>query len=275
MRFRGRISEQVNTEERKPRKTDWATVQDSNARFGCFPTVTARYGLSRSVLYEKIASGDIKSTVVKNKGARCGIRLIDLRSVEQFIRRNMVKVAAKQRVRMPNELKFHPAADWLPSLNGTEFQELKADIASRGLREAILVKSGHIIDGRHRYRACRELGIEPRFEEYDGTDIIAEILSRNILRRHLTPQQRAELVVKMCGDQLSADAQDRIKAHQFGASKSTAGLKSAQPETRGRTAERIAKIARVGRDMAREALRAHKRQTSETKSEKIEASENA
>jgi ParB/Sulfiredoxin domain len=153
------------------------------------------------------------------------------------------------------KLKIHPAADWLPELNGSEFEELKQDIASRGLREPILVKHGHIIDGRHRYKACAQLGIEPQTKEFEGTgtDIIAEIASRNLFRRNLTPQQRAALVVKMCGDQFAKEAQARKRAHQFGET-ITVGLKSAQPQTRGRTAEKIAKIAKVGRDVAREAL---------------------
>jgi hypothetical protein len=51
----------------------------------------------------------------------------------------------------------------LPLLPESEYQELKSDIESRGLREAILVKDNHILDGRHRYRACRDLDIEPMF----------------------------------------------------------------------------------------------------------------
>jgi hypothetical protein len=154
------------------------------------------------------------------------------------------------------ELKTHPATNWLPQLPDAEYRELRDDIKKRGQREAILVKDGYIIDGRHRYRACQELDIEPRCEEYDGHgDIVAEIASRNLFRRNLLPQERADLVVKMCGAQLKAEAKARIKAHQFGA---TAALKSAQPQTRGRTAEKVAAIAKVGRDTARKALRAHR-----------------
>jgi hypothetical protein len=161
------------------------------------------------------------------------------------------------------DLKIHPAADWLPTLPDAEYEELKADIQARGQREPILVKDGHIIDGRHRYRACNELGIEPQTEEYvyseDGMipDIIAEIASRNLFRRNLTPQERADLVVKMCGPQLAAEARGRQKSGLRQGGKSPVALKSAQRETRGRTAERIAGIAGVGRDTARKALRAH------------------
>ena len=154
--------------------------------------------------------------------------------------------------------KFHPAVMWLPELSEAEYHELRDDIKARGLREPILRKSGFIIDGRHRLKACRELGIEPKFQEYTGIDILAEILSRNLLRRHLTADQRAMLVAKVRGDKLSSEAQARMKSGvaTYPALKSaegseTAALKSAEP---GRTDEKIAKEAAVGRDKARAAL---------------------
>jgi hypothetical protein len=113
--------------------------------------------------------------------------------------------------------KLHPAVTWLPELSESEYQELRDDIKARGLREPILIKSGYIIDGRHRLKACRELGIEPTFKEYTGSDILAEILSRNLLRRHLTADQRAMLVAKPRGDSVGAAAKERVKAHQFAA----------------------------------------------------------
>src|SRR6266496_3025621 len=121
--------------------------------------------------------------------------------------------------------KLHPAVTWLPELPDAEYQELRDDIKARGLCEAIIRKSGFIIDGRHRLRACRELRIEPTFKEYSGADIVGEVLSRNILRRHLNSDQRATLVAKLRGDSVSAAAKERVKAHQFG-SEPTAVSKS-------------------------------------------------
>jgi ParB-like chromosome segregation protein Spo0J len=155
-------------------------------------------------------------------------------------------------------LKIHPAAHMLPALPDSEYEELKADIKARGQREAIIVKDGHVVDGRHRLRACNELGIEPRIKEYAGADLIQEIASRNLFRRNLTPQERADLVVKMVGDKLETEAQARQRSGLKTGNKAPVALKSAQRETRGRTAERIAAIARVSRDTARKALRAHK-----------------
>lgn len=159
---------------------------------------------------------------------------------------------------MPNDsttLKIHPSAEWLPKLPESEYEELREDIRKRGLREPLLVKHGWIVDGRHRYRACCELGIEPQTVEYEGSDIIEEIASRNLFRRNLTPDQRAELVVKMLGEKLASEARERQRSGLKEGPKSPVALKSAQ---RGRTDEKIAKIAKVGRDVARKALRARK-----------------
>ncbi len=67
------------------------------------------------------------------------------------------------------ELKIHPFADCLPKLSESENQELRDDIAKRGLREPILIKDGYIIDGRHRYHACCELGMSQPFESTKAT----------------------------------------------------------------------------------------------------------
>jgi ParB-like chromosome segregation protein Spo0J len=150
------------------------------------------------------------------------------------------------------QFEIHPAADWLPALSPDEYAELKADIEKRGLREPILRRDGFIvIDGRHRLKACEELGIEPRFVEFEGDDIIAEIASRNLFRRHLPARERAELVVKMCGEELSANARERQK---FGLRKGDQSPVVSKSTQRGRTWERVASIAKVGQHTARRSL---------------------
>jgi hypothetical protein len=54
--------------------------------FGRFDELERRFGIRRSVAYELINAGKIKSVAVKKKGARCGIRLIDFGSVRDFLR---------------------------------------------------------------------------------------------------------------------------------------------------------------------------------------------
>jgi site-specific DNA-methyltransferase (adenine-specific) len=74
------------------------------------------------------------------------------------------------------------------------YQALKADIAAHGLREPVWTWRGELIDGRHRLRACRELGVEPLFREWDGEgSLVTFVVSLNLHRRSLTPGQRALL----------------------------------------------------------------------------------
>ena len=100
-------------------------------------------------------------------------------------------------------------------MEGAEFDELVADIKRRGLRvpittfrEPITREDGSvsvhemrtvIIDGRNRARACAEAGITPRYQEFDGDadDVARFIISMNILRRHLKPEQRRDKLVKL------------------------------------------------------------------------------
>ncbi len=95
--------------------------------------------------------------------------------------------------------KFHPAADLFPLLRGEAFQKLVEDIRKNGLLEPILLDAeGRILDGRNRYRACLEAGVEPRFVDWECQGSEAEFsLSRNLHRRHLNESQRALVAARL------------------------------------------------------------------------------
>jgi len=95
------------------------------------------------------------------------------------------------------ELAYHPAANILPQMNRTDFEALKADIVTNWLREKIVIYENQILDGRHRYRACLEAGIEPEFRDYEGDDPVRFVLSMNLHRRHLSPSQRAMIAADL------------------------------------------------------------------------------
>lgn len=103
---------------------------------------------------------------------------------------------------------IHPLADLIPEMTGEEYRTLRADIDANGLREPITLHEGKILDGRHRYRACTELGIDPETRDYDGTEPLVYVLSMNVHRRHLSTAQRAE-VARVALPHFQEDARKR------------------------------------------------------------------
>src|SRR4029077_7376660 len=89
---------------------------------------------------------------------------------------------------------FHPFTEIYPLLEGEDFDALALDIAANGLVLPILLYDGQILDGRNRYRACGEAGVEPHFAPADAEDDDAAlelVMSLNQHRRHLTFQEKA------------------------------------------------------------------------------------
>jgi hypothetical protein len=95
------------------------------------------------------------------------------------------------------KLSFHPHSDLFPLMDGPEFDALVVDIKTNGLQEPIITLGDQILDGRNRYRACREAGVPFRFESYGGSDPLALVITANIHRRHLTASQRAMIAARI------------------------------------------------------------------------------
>ncbi|WP_040320280.1 ParB/RepB/Spo0J family partition protein [Aeromicrobium marinum] len=90
----------------------------------------------------------------------------------------------------------------LPPLTPTEFEALKADIQARGVQVAIeFDEHGNVLDGHHRLRACREIGLKrfPRVVRAGMTDDEKRehALALNAHRRHLTRADRRRLVADL------------------------------------------------------------------------------
>lgn len=88
-------------------------------------------------------------------------------------------------------MKFHPYAEIFPLMSDTEFDDLCADISINGQLQPIITKGNQILDGRNRFNACKKLGIVPKYKEYFGSDVLAFVISSNLIRRHLNDSQRA------------------------------------------------------------------------------------
>lgn len=94
-------------------------------------------------------------------------------------------------------LTAHPLANLFPLMEGAAFDEFAADIRQHGLREPIVLLGGQILDGRNRFRACEQVSVQPRFEEYRGDDPAAFVVSLNLKRRHLTESQRGMVAASL------------------------------------------------------------------------------
>jgi hypothetical protein len=89
---------------------------------------------------------------------------------------------------------FHPACLLFPKLTGPALDELAADIKDRGLIEPIVLLNGQVLDGKNRLAACEIAKVKPRFVQWDDDGSPIEwVISTNLIRRHLTPSQRAAI----------------------------------------------------------------------------------
>jgi len=111
------------------------------------------------------------------------------------------------------QLKFHPVSEIFPSMPPAEFDALVADITANGLREPIHIMGDSVVDGRHRYRACLQAGVEPQFVVVpDGTDLNALVISLNLRRRHLDESQRAMVAARLANLPLGSNQHAQICA---------------------------------------------------------------
>lgn len=130
-------------------------------------------------------------------------------------------------------IEFHPVSTIFPLIEGEEFRSLVEDVRANGLREPIWLHQGRIVDGRNRYRACKESGVEPRFREWDGKGSLVQfVLSLNLHRRHLNAGQRAAVAVEI----------EPMLAEELEEQKKAACSEAGKRGGRGNKAERVVEI---------------------------------
>jgi hypothetical protein len=126
-----------------------------------------------------------------------------------------------------DHLKIHPACDLFPRMSESELRELGEDIKANGLRASIVLYRDKLLDGRNRLDAMELVGIKFGFmaeqtrptknkfcylHACDGSDIFDSqaggidhfdgdpynfVLSANLHRRHLTADQKRDLITKV------------------------------------------------------------------------------
>jgi 16S rRNA G966 N2-methylase RsmD len=88
----------------------------------------------------------------------------------------------------------------VPNLSASDFESLKRSINEYGQHVKITVNRDRVIlDGYHRFKACKELGIEPRISTLYFDNKLDEqlyVIECNLTRRHLNSFQKIELALK-------------------------------------------------------------------------------
>jgi hypothetical protein len=136
---------------------------------------------------------------------------------------------------MHTEFQFHELANVFPLIEGEQFAELVEDVRKNGVLEPVVLYNWEILDGRNRFRAALEAGVdcpcvafgspsvcnvEKSYDERYGysytanywlndeasfpsnylgeiEDPLAFVISKNLKRRHLDESQRAMVAAKL------------------------------------------------------------------------------
>lgn len=122
----------------------------------------------------------------------------------------------------------------MPDLSPDEYAELKADISERGVMIPIeMDEFGNILDGHHRLKICKELGITdyPTITRKGWTESQKRTHARklNIARRHLNREQRQELIREQLKE--TPERSDNSIAKDLGVSDKTVTVQRKMLET--------------------------------------------
>ena len=137
-----------------------------------------------------------------------------------------------------------------------DFGRLKNDLEQNGQLEPVITLDGKVLDGRNREKALIELGVAPRYLDWD--DLPAKIrerttpshyvTSRNLARRHMKPAQ-----IAMTGARLIPYFEaEREKAPAGANSGKTAAEVAAAVGSSTRSVERAKAIAQANPKLAKQ-----------------------
>jgi hypothetical protein len=108
------------------------------------------------------------------------------------------------------QLEVHPLAIALPQMTEAELIELRRDVEEHGVRQALILFEGKVLDGRHRLYIASVTGKPVRVEEFEGSEDEARALvaSLNFARRHLTAAQKALSIERLFGEKARQEAKE-------------------------------------------------------------------
>ena len=127
----------------------------------------------------------------------------------------------------------------IPALTNEEYKQLEDNCLEEGIREKIILWNNYIIDGHNRYKIAKQWNLEFQTEikNFSSEEAVKEWMILNQFgRRNLSNYQRSVLALEL-EDVFKAKAKERMLS-------GNPVLKSEQ----GRTIQKIAKVASVGKD---------------------------
>ena len=129
--------------------------------------------------------------------AACGLKHVvsTHKNVVSKDQRAVLAVVSKK----PTAWELDPVCVAFPPMTHDQFLGLKKSIERNGQREPIVVWNDRIVDGRHRLKACQELGIEPVVKRFTGDyqQAVSAAFAANVNRRQLGTGQLALLAAQL------------------------------------------------------------------------------
>jgi hypothetical protein len=182
-----------------------------------------------------------------------------------------------------DDIKVHPAADLFPMMSDADLDALAKDIAENGLLHPIVWFRDQLIDGRNRVAAVARITDKKRRDEItaewrDGKKCIVQmmlpdplgfVISANLHRRHLTAEQKREMIAKLIKTQ--PEKSDRQVAEQVKASPSTIGAVRKKLEQTGDVSSLDTRTDTRGRQQPAHKLGSHARTITHEKLAEIRA----
>ena len=154
----------------------------------------------------------------------------------------------------------------MPPLSDDEYLELKTDIQNRGVMVPIeFDENGNVLDGHHRLRICKELGITdyPKIVRSGMSEEQKRTHARklNMARRHLNREQKQELIREQLRE--TPEKSDRQIGRELGVAGNTVSAQRRELERTAQIEQLDTTIGADGKERPRQITRQPKIEISE------------